>query len=206
MLGEGLRLGGEAVGGAVDALSGLAQLGGDLLVSGAYQRSGLAGIFGATPSFVQAADARNTAVADGIVSGRVVTNTLYGIAGGIDAALLGNDLGPAARGLGGLAAGFGIGEAASVVAGATRVGTVVGEVSAIGAPTGEFYSVAFETALKPTSYPSISRGAHFQEANKSLLQAMEQDAAFASDVQSLGINLRDVPGVALFYTRDQPPK
>jgi hypothetical protein len=61
------------------------------------------------------------------------------------------------------------------------------------APTGDFYSVAFETKLSPTSYPGVSRGAHFQEANEALLQAMEGDAAFASDMQGLGVNLQRTP-------------
>ena len=37
------------------------------------------------------------------------------------------------------------------------------------APTGNYYSVLFETKLRPTSYPGISRPAHYQEANEALL-------------------------------------
>jgi hypothetical protein len=62
-----------------------------------------------------------------------------------------------------------------------------------GQPIPTSYSVAFETKLSPTSYPGVSRGAHFQEANEALLQAMEGDAAFARDVQSLGINVQRTP-------------
>jgi hypothetical protein len=60
-------------------------------------------------------------------------------------------------------------------------------------PTGDVYSVAYEMKLSPTSYPGVSRGAHFQEANGSLLQAMEGDVAFAQDMQNLGINLQRTP-------------
>lgn len=63
----------------------------------------------------------------------------------------------------------------------------------IAEPTGQFYSVAYETKLSPTSYPGVSRGAHFQEANENFLQAMEGDAAYAQDMQSLGINLQRTP-------------
>jgi hypothetical protein len=59
--------------------------------------------------------------------------------------------------------------------------------------TGNAYSVAFETKLSLTSFPGVSRGAHYQEANKALLQAMEGDAAFASDMQGLGVNLQRTP-------------
>lgn len=66
-------------------------------------------------------------------------------------------------------------------------------VPSVAGPSGKFYSVAFETKLNPTSYPGVSRGAHFQEANGSLLRAMEGNAAFAQDMQSLGINLQRTP-------------
>ena len=61
------------------------------------------------------------------------------------------------------------------------------------APTGNSYSVLFETKLKPTSYPGFPRRAHNQEANEDLLQAMEGDAAFARDMQNLGVGLRRTP-------------
>lgn len=69
---------------------------------------------------------------------------------------------------------------------------VPAETAAVRGPTGEFYSVAFETKLNPKSYVD-SHQAHFQEANGSLLQAIEGDAAFAGDMQSLGINLQRTP-------------
>ncbi|MFQ3582056.1 MAG: HNH endonuclease [Chloracidobacterium sp.] len=58
-------------------------------------------------------------------------------------------------------------------------------------PTGQFYSVAFETRLiSPTSYPGVSRGRHFQEANENLLRVMEGDAGFAQAMQQGGISLQ----------------
>jgi RHS repeat-associated protein len=59
------------------------------------------------------------------------------------------------------------------------------------------YSTAFEMRLKPSSYPEVSRARHFQEANESLLRAMEGDAAFASQMLGLGVNLeRTATGLA----------
>ena len=57
-------------------------------------------------------------------------------------------------------------------------------------PDGNFYSVLFETKLDPRSFPGLSRGAHFQEANEALLHAMEGDSAFANGMQGLGVDLR----------------
>ena len=54
---------------------------------------------------------------------------------------------------------------------------------------GTIYSTAFETTLKSTSYPGLSRAAHFQEANGALLQAMEGSTEIAGRMQGLGINL-----------------
>ena len=56
-------------------------------------------------------------------------------------------------------------------------------------PTGQFYSTAFETRLSPTSYPGVSRGRHFQEANENLLRAMEGNAGLA---QSMPVDRREV--------------
>jgi len=44
-----------------------------------------------------------------------------------------------------------------------------------------------------TSYPGVSRGRHFQEANESLLKAMESDKEFAQNMKELGINLERTP-------------
>jgi len=63
-------------------------------------------------------------------------------------------------------------------------------VSALAVPTGQRYSVAFDTELKATSYPGVSRGLHFREANEALLQAMEGDARLAQMMRSLGVNLK----------------
>ena len=70
-------------------------------------------------------------------------------------------------------------------------------------PTGDVYSVAYQMKLKATSYPGFSRGAHFQEANGSLLQMMEGDQQFAQSMQNLGISLQRTPtGLA---PRASPP-
>ena len=62
---------------------------------------------------------------------------------------------------------------------------------------GSIYSTAFETTLKPTSFPGASRAAHFQEANEALLQSMEGSAEIASRMNGLGINLeRTATGLA----------
>jgi hypothetical protein len=57
-------------------------------------------------------------------------------------------------------------------------------------PNGNFYSVGYQMQLSPSSYPGILRPAHFQEANESLLQAMENDPQFAQMMQQGGINLQ----------------
>jgi hypothetical protein len=63
----------------------------------------------------------------------------------------------------------------------------------IAAPTGDSYSVAFQTELKSTSYPGALRPAHFQEANENLLQMMESDPQFAQQMQEAGVNLQRTP-------------
>jgi len=50
---------------------------------------------------------------------------------------------------------------------------------------GAFYSTAFETTLKSTSYPGMSRAAHFQEANGALLRAMEGSPEIAAECRAL---------------------
>jgi hypothetical protein len=65
--------------------------------------------------------------------------------------------------------------------------------SSANAPTGNSYSVLFETKLRPTSYPGLPRRAHYREANEALLQAMEANDAFARNMQDLGVNLRRTP-------------
>jgi hypothetical protein len=60
-------------------------------------------------------------------------------------------------------------------------------------PTGDFYSVAVETRLNPSSYPGLSRAAHFQEANESLLQMMEADSQYAQSMRDIGITLERTP-------------
>ena len=65
------------------------------------------------------------------------------------------------------------------------------------APDGSFYSVAFQTELRQASYPGVSRAAHFQEANESLLRMMEGDAQFAQSMRDCGISLeRTATGLA----------
>jgi len=65
--------------------------------------------------------------------------------------------------------------------------------TAAAVPDGSFYSVAFETNLSSTSYPGLSRAAHFQEANEALLQAMEGDSGFAQSMQDMGVSLERTP-------------
>ncbi|HEX8814600.1 MAG TPA: HNH endonuclease [Terriglobales bacterium] len=64
--------------------------------------------------------------------------------------------------------------------------------SAIGT-TGRFHSVAFETSLDPTSYPGLSRAAHFQEANSALMTAMGSDQSYAQAIEAMGIKLELTP-------------
>ncbi len=57
--------------------------------------------------------------------------------------------------------------------------------------------IAYETELKTTSYPGKSRGAHFQEANDSLLSAMESVPSVAAKMKQYGVNLsRSETGLA----------
>ncbi|MBI3771674.1 MAG: VCBS repeat-containing protein [Gammaproteobacteria bacterium] len=51
------------------------------------------------------------------------------------------------------------------------------------------YSTLFETELKTSSYPRVSRQRHFQESNENLLRQMEGDSEFASMMQNSGVNL-----------------
>jgi hypothetical protein len=67
------------------------------------------------------------------------------------------------------------------------------ESTAARVATGDTYSVAFQTELKATSYPGVSRGLHFQEANENLLQMMESDPQFAQTMQDAGVNLQRTP-------------
>jgi len=60
-------------------------------------------------------------------------------------------------------------------------------------PTGAIYSVAFQTQLKSTSYPGVSRQQHFQEANGTFLQLMESDPQFQEAMKAQGINLQRTP-------------
>jgi hypothetical protein len=47
--------------------------------------------------------------------------------------------------------------------------------------------------LNPSSYPGMSRGAHFQEANEWLLRTMESDSGFAQSMSELGISVERTP-------------
>jgi hypothetical protein len=61
--------------------------------------------------------------------------------------------------------------------------------AATNAPDGNFYSVLFEHKLRPTSYLG-KRPAHTREANEAFLLAMENDDAFARNMQDLGVKLQ----------------
>jgi Restriction endonuclease fold toxin 5 len=133
---ELVALGGEVVGGVGDALSGMAQLGGDMLVSGAYDQFKLGSLFGygtSAPRIVQNADRRNAATADAIVTGQVFKNAMYGYAGAWDAVVLNNDLRPAARGLGGFITGAGASKFTILAGRAGRVVTGAAESALPGA-------------------------------------------------------------------------
>ncbi|MGL6352259.1 MAG: HNH endonuclease [Aeromonas sp.] len=55
------------------------------------------------------------------------------------------------------------------------------------------YSTAYETTLKGTSYPGVSRQRHFQEANESLLQSIETNPEFGQMMKNLGVDLSRTP-------------
>ncbi|UCI24606.1 HNH endonuclease [Mesorhizobium sp. B2-8-5] len=57
-------------------------------------------------------------------------------------------------------------------------------------PTGQFYSVVFETKLDPALYPGFSRPNHFQAANEALLVLMEREPDFAKILREGGISLQ----------------
>jgi hypothetical protein len=57
--------------------------------------------------------------------------------------------------------------------------------------TGNAYSVAFRTELPEDAYPGLSRGAHFQIADRQLLQAMNDDPEFADMMEELSPGIRD---------------
>ena len=63
------------------------------------------------------------------------------------------------------------------------------ETTAARTASGDFYSVASETELSPTSYPGVSRYMHFKEANTALDAAMNADADFAATMDQLGISV-----------------
>jgi len=90
-----------------------------------------------------------------------------------------------------------LGESAIMIAAGvpspTSINPVVAESAICKVATGAVYSVAFEARLSSSSYPGLSRGAHFQEANEALLKAMEKDASFANGIRDIGINLQRTP-------------
>ena len=81
-------------------------------------------------------------------------------------------------------------EGSSVIAETTAA---VETVSASGAQ----YSVAFQTKIPSSLYPS-STGAwsHFKAANQALLDGIESDACFANTMQDLGITANSIPRLA----------
>ncbi|WP_018475464.1 HNH endonuclease [Echinicola pacifica] len=56
-------------------------------------------------------------------------------------------------------------------------------------PSGEFYSVTFESNLPTNLYPGGNYRAHFQAANTSLSNALSSDATFANSMTKLGISV-----------------
>jgi RHS repeat-associated protein len=63
------------------------------------------------------------------------------------------------------------------------------ETTAARTASGDFYSVAFQTKLSPTSYPGVSRYMHFKEANTALDAAMGADADLAATMDRLGVSV-----------------
>ncbi|PTY04248.1 hypothetical protein DB347_20335 [Opitutaceae bacterium EW11] len=74
---------------------------------------------------------------------------------------------------------------------ATRKLGTPATVEAAAAP--KVYSVAYRTRLAPESYPGLSRGAHFREANANLLRLTEADESFAQAMNDIGVNLKRTP-------------
>ncbi|WP_141103687.1 RHS repeat-associated core domain-containing protein [Cobetia sp. QF-1] len=60
-------------------------------------------------------------------------------------------------------------------------------------PRANAYSTAYEMKLETTSYPGVSRGRHFQEANESLLRDIEAYSNFSRNMQDLGVNIERTP-------------
>jgi hypothetical protein len=68
-------------------------------------------------------------------------------------------------------------------------GMAAAEGTAARTASGDFYSVAFQTKLAPTSYPGVSRYMHFKEANTALDAEMQSNPLLAE----LGINVPKSP-------------
>jgi len=205
----------QAVGGGAEALAGaaLAGAGGAASATGVGAAPGIPAMIGGAALGVNGADNAIAGVRTAITG--EFHHTLVSQAAGAGAHALGADDKTAERITSGVdlaqgLAGGGASVAASVAQKAARTGgelsvaahadqVVSGAAQAsrtVGktvAPTGEFYSVAFETKLSPTSYPGVSRGAHFQEANQALLDATHGDADFAKSMQGIGVNVQKTP-------------
>jgi len=65
--------------------------------------------------------------------------------------------------------------------------------ASVAGPKGDVYSVAFQTELKCSSYPGLTRASHFQEANENLLRMMETSRDFTQKMEGLGVNLQRTP-------------
>jgi hypothetical protein len=79
------------------------------------------------------------------------------------------------------------------------------DLVATNAGSGRAYSVAFRTELPESAYPGLSRGAHFQMANRQLLQAMNDDAEFSSMMDELSPGIgTDLVGPGGGISRSSP--
>lgn len=56
--------------------------------------------------------------------------------------------------------------------------------------SGNAYSVGFRSRLPQSAYPGRSRAHHYQEANRDLAKAMDEDAAFAGRMEEMIPGLR----------------
>ena len=83
-----------------------------------------------------------------------------------------------------------VASAAAATAAEERAAAIAKGGLSANAPTGNFYSVMYETNLKPSSYPGRLRPAHNQEGNENLLQDMEGEDAFARGMTNWGVDLQ----------------
>jgi RHS repeat-associated protein len=70
--------------------------------------------------------------------------------------------------------------------------------------SGNAYSVAAQIELPATAYPGRSRGYHFQQANTSLLQTMNEDPVYGQQIESLIPDIRQQLILPRSISREPP--